>query len=62
MTKVTEEAYELVEDGKITEDNFRDFVFVNPVHFWAALNRDFFTGTAVEAEAAAVLGERRRER
>lgn len=30
MTEVTEEAYVLVEEGKLTEDNFRDFVFVNP--------------------------------
>jgi hypothetical protein len=29
------EAYELVEDGHITGDNFRDFTFANEVRLWA---------------------------
>ena len=49
------EAYELVEDGHITEDNFRDFVFANAVRLWGTQNPDFFKGTVVEKEAAAVL-------
>src|SRR5206468_2656829 len=28
------EAYELVEDGVISDDNFRDFTFANAVHLW----------------------------
>ena len=55
MTQVVPEAYELVEDELITEDDFRDFVFTNPVRFWGEANPDFFTGTVVEKEAAAVL-------
>ena len=39
------EAYELVEDGHITEDNFRDFVFDNPVKLWGKQNPRFFEGT-----------------
>ena len=30
MTEVLEEAWELVEHGLITEDDFREFVFANP--------------------------------
>ncbi len=48
MTEVTEEAYELVEDGKITEENFRDFVFTHPAKLWTDMNPDFFKGTIVE--------------
>ena len=32
------EAYELVEEGHITEDNFRDFVFANAVRLWGTQN------------------------
>ena len=39
----------------MSEDDFRDFVFVNPVRFWGEANPNFFKGTAVEAEAAALL-------
>ena len=49
------EAYELVEDGHITEDNFRDFVFANSVRLWGTQNPNFFDGTVVAKEAAAVL-------
>lgn len=55
MAGVLPEAYELVEDGLMDADNFRDFVLTNPVHFWADANPDFFNGTLVEKEAAAVL-------
>ena len=55
MAGVLHEAYELVEDGLMDADNFRDFVVTNPVHFLADANPDFFKGTVVEKEAAAVL-------
>ena len=55
MAGVLPEAYELVEDGLMDAENFRDFVLTNPVRFWAEANPDFFAGTAVEKEAAAVL-------
>ena len=48
MTEVLEEAWELVEDGVMTEEDFREFTFVNPARLWTALNPDFFKGTAVE--------------
>jgi hypothetical protein len=49
------EAWELVEDGHIGEDDFKDFVFSNAVRLWGTQNPDFFAGTPVAKEAAAVL-------
>ena len=49
------EAYELVEDGVITDDNFRDFVFANAVHLWGTQNPKFFEGTAVAKAATEEL-------
>jgi hypothetical protein len=50
MTEVTEEAYELVEHGVITEEDFRDFVFTNPTTLWMGMNPNFFKGTIVEKQ------------
>jgi len=55
MTDVLHEAYELVEEGLITDTDFRDFVFTNPVRLWTANNPDFFKGTAVEKQASSIL-------
>ena len=55
MTDVVPEAYELVEHGLISSDDFRDFMFANAVRFWGEVNPDFFKGTAVEKQAAEVL-------
>jgi hypothetical protein len=52
---VVVEAWELVEDGLITEEDFREFVFWNPVELHARTNPDFFAGTRVEADVAAFL-------
>jgi hypothetical protein len=54
---VTEEAYELVEEGKITEEDFRDFVFVHPAKLWTDMNPDFFKGTVVESQVNRLLAE-----
>ncbi len=58
MKEVVPEAHELLEEGLITDDNFRDFMFTNPVRFWAEANPNFFKGTRVEKEAAALLAGR----
>jgi hypothetical protein len=55
MRGVLPEAFELVEDGLITSDDFRDFTFANAVRLWGEVNPGFFRGTAVEREAAGVL-------
>ena len=52
-----EEAYELVENGILDDDQLRDFVFVNPVRFYGSMNPDFFVGTAIEKEVAAALAD-----
>jgi predicted TIM-barrel fold metal-dependent hydrolase len=64
MTKVLPEAYELVEDGFIDMDDFRDFTYGNVVRMHTGMNPDFFKGTVVEdaveklkAETAAVAAE-----
>jgi hypothetical protein len=54
------EAYELVEDGYISQANFRDFVFENAVRLWGTQNPRFFEGTSVAKEAAAVLNRAQR--
>ena len=50
MTKVMVEAHELVEDGFITDDDFRDFTYGNVVRMHTGMNPNFFKGTVVEAE------------
>jgi predicted TIM-barrel fold metal-dependent hydrolase len=49
MLGVMHEAYEAVEDGRLDPDQFRDFVFTNPVRFYVESNPGFFRGTAVES-------------
>src|SRR2546426_1094850 len=59
MADVVPEAYELLEHGLLTDDDFRDFMFANAVRFWGEVNPDFFKGTVVEKAAADVLGNGR---
>ena len=54
MREVVEEAYELVERGVLSKDDFRAFTFENPVRFWTAMNPGFFDGTSVESQARAL--------
>lgn len=42
MNKVLGEAHELVDDGVMSDEDFRDFTFVNPVDFWSRGNPRFF--------------------
>ncbi|MGH7905695.1 MAG: amidohydrolase family protein [Candidatus Binataceae bacterium] len=58
MRNAAAEAYELVEEGLINEEDFRQFVFVNPVRLHGGMNPDFFKGTIVERAAAEILAER----
>src|SRR5690242_13349931 len=57
MRMVLPEAWELVEDGLITRDDFRDFTFANAVRLFGTQNPDFFEGTPVADAAAEVLGK-----
>lgn len=60
-SEVLSEAFELVEHGHITDEDFREFAFENAVELHARMNPAFFDGTSIEAEARAVM-ERRAER
>ena len=55
MSRVLCEAHELVDDGVTAPEDFRRFVFENAVRLFGETNEDFFQGTAVAAEARAVL-------
>jgi predicted TIM-barrel fold metal-dependent hydrolase len=57
MRDAAHEAWELVEHGLISERDFCDFVFTNPVLAKARVNPDFFSGTAVEDAAVSLLSE-----
>ena len=48
MTEPVEEAFELVEEGVIGEQEFRELMFLNPARLHAGMNPDFFTGTVCE--------------
>jgi predicted TIM-barrel fold metal-dependent hydrolase len=50
-----EEAFELVEHGILQGDQLRDFLFANPLRFYASLDPDFFAGTVIEQAAKAEL-------
>jgi predicted TIM-barrel fold metal-dependent hydrolase len=51
MLEPIEEAYELLEHGRITARDFREFTFTNPIKLHAAMNPSFFDGTVVEKTA-----------
>lgn len=57
MTEVLEEAWELVEEKGLSEEDFHAFSFGNAVKLWASLNPDFFKGTVVEREARQFLDQ-----
>ena len=54
MAKVVTEAYEMVENGMITPEDFRKFTFTNVAEMYTAMNPDFFKGTVVEKDCAAI--------
>ena len=60
MTQVMVEAYEMVEEGYMTTDDFRDFTFGNVVEMHTGMNPDFFKGTVVEDEVDKWHAERLR--
>ena len=55
MNEVLAESHELVDEGVMTAEDFRDFTFVNPVEFWTRGNPGFFDGTAIEKEVTELL-------
>ena len=53
--EVIPEAFEMVEDGFVTEQDFREFVFTNAARLHTANNPGFFKGTVVERAVAEEL-------
>ena len=52
---VLHQAHQQVDNGLMTDEDFRDFVFTNPVTFQTRLNPDFFKGTRVEGAVDRLL-------
>ena len=55
MSEAVAEAYEPVEAGVFSPDDFRDFAFTNQLRLYAGPNPDFFKGTIVEDAATEAL-------
>ena len=55
MAEILVEAHELVDDGVITETDFRDFTFTNPARLYARANPTFFAGTPCEGAVTELL-------
>jgi hypothetical protein len=54
--EVIPEAFELVEKGFVTDQDFREFTFTNAASLHTRNNLDFFKGTVVEQAVADELG------
>ncbi len=54
MDQVLEESFEPVQNGLLSADDFKEFVFLNPARLYTGMNPDFFKGTRVEAEVARI--------
>ena len=55
MRGVLAEAHELVDEGRVSPEAFRDFTFTNAVKLHGGNKPDFFRGTSVEVAATAAL-------
>ncbi len=49
MSETVEEAWELVTDGLLSEEDFRDFTFTNAATMWTEAKPNFFDGTVIES-------------
>jgi predicted TIM-barrel fold metal-dependent hydrolase len=54
--EVIPEAFEMVEKGFVTEEDFREFTFTNAARLHTRNNPNFFKGTVVEQAVASELG------
>ncbi len=55
ISEVLLESHQLVDQGLLSDADYRDFVFANPVRLHAGMNPRFFDGTPVESAAQEVL-------
>ena len=56
MNQVIVEAYELLERGLLSPEQFKEFTFTNPIRLHGGANPGFFEGTVIETQARDVLG------
>ncbi|MFM9967989.1 MAG: amidohydrolase family protein, partial [Burkholderiales bacterium] len=49
-TQVLAEAFELVEEGLLTDEDFSDFVYGNAARLHGGMNRNFYKGTRIESQ------------
>ena len=62
MNEPVAEAFELVEHGVLTPEEFREFTFVNPARLHVEANPDFFAGTTVEGAVRDALAKQEPEK
>jgi len=55
MTEPMAEAYEQVEDDRLSREDFKDLMFTNAVRLYTKTNPSFFDGTPCEAAVREVL-------
>lgn len=55
ISEVLLESHQLVDQGLLSDDDYREFVFANPVRLHAEMNPGFFDGTPVEQAAKELL-------
>jgi hypothetical protein len=58
LTDALAEAFELAQEGVITDADFKAYVFDNPYKLYTEANPDFFKGTQVEAKLKAAAAVR----
>jgi hypothetical protein len=56
FSEVIPEAFEMVEKGFVTEQDFREFTFTNAARLHTRNNPDFFKNSVIEQAAASELG------
>jgi hypothetical protein len=54
LTEVLADTYRLVQNGALSEQDFRDLVYTHPYNFYAGKNPDFFKGTTIDGGAKKV--------
>ena len=57
MDRVLPQAHAMVDEGLMTERDFADFTFSNPVRLHTAVNPQFFDGTAVAGAVHTLVAE-----
>ena len=55
ISEVLLESHQLVDEGLLDDNDYRDFVFANPALLHAEMNPNFFDGTPVEGAAKELL-------